>query len=359
MDSKPGVFRILLLAVIGFPVLLMAPHISLGVAQAQALNPDHPTCAVKLVFIHHSVGEGWLDPGNGQLLQALNANNYYVTDTNYGWGPADEDVGSDTIGDHTDIGYWYNWFLGPHRDTYLTALYANIHLTFGEANEVNSFSDPGGPITVVMFKSCFPNAGNITGSPNDPPRQSSALDPNPIWGEPVGGSYTVSNIKGLYRDLLQYFATRQDKLFILITTPPTYSGSIDPGAAANARAVHTWLVRHWLENYPYNNVAVFDYFNVLTSNGGDPAINDLGAATGNHHRLAQGQVQHLIGLNSNVSAYPQGTDSHPSTAGHLKATGEFPALLNVAYHAWKGTGGRPLFMGRGPKFSPGLMLLLQ
>ena len=31
---------------------------------------------------------------------------------------------------------------------------------------------------------------------------------------------TVTNIKGLYRDLLSYFATRQDKLFILLTPPP-------------------------------------------------------------------------------------------------------------------------------------------
>ena len=334
-----------------FSILLQFSNPSL----AQTLNPTPPATPVRLVFIHHSVGEAWLNPDNGQLLQALNANNYYVTDTNYEWGPADEDVGGGTIGDHTDIGHWYNWFLGPHRATYESALYANSNLTFGA---VNSISDPGGLITVVMFKSCFPNAGNITGNPNDPPRQSSSTDPNPIWGESEGGSYTVSNIKGLYRDLLQYFATRQDKLFILITTPPTYSGSIDPGAAANARALHTWLVRHWLDSYPYNNVAVFDYFNVLTSNGGDPDTNDLGAATGNHHRLAQGQVRHVIGLNNNYASYPTG-DSHPSTAGHLKATGEFPALLNVAYHAWKGTGGRPRFMGRGPTSSPGLMLLLE
>jgi hypothetical protein len=34
---------------------------------------------------------------------ALRDNNYFVSDTNYGWGPADQDEGYGTIGDHTDI----------------------------------------------------------------------------------------------------------------------------------------------------------------------------------------------------------------------------------------------------------------
>ena len=107
-------------------------------------------------------------------------------------------------------------------------------------------------------------------------------------------------------------------------------------------------MNHWLDNYPYNNVAVFDFFNVLTSNGGDIDTNDLGAARGNHHRLLSGQVQHLVQTANNYAAYPSG-DSHPTAAGNVKATGEFVPLLNVAYHAWKGTGGRPWFMGRAPK----------
>ncbi len=323
-------------------------------AQTLPLNSQPPATPVRLVFIHHSVGEAWLTDGVGNLRQALNTNRYYVTDSNYGWGPASPELG-DNIGDHTDTGNWYNWFLGSRRDTYLGALYSNLILSVG----TNTIDNPGGPNTVVMFKSCFPNGQGIQGQPNDPPRVSSAGDPNPIWGESAGGEhYTVSNIKGLYRDLLAYFATRQDKLFILIATPPSYQGDVSPTAAANARGIHTWLVYHWLDGYPDNNVAVFDYFNVLTSNGGTPSINDLDAATGNHHRLSSGQVEHLIGLKRNVSAYPRGTDSHPTAAGHRKATGEFVTLLNIAYHAWQGDGGRPWFMGRSPSVTPSLGVLL-
>ena len=214
-----------------------------------------------------------------------------------------------------------------------------------------------------MFKSCYPNSAVLSGNPADPPRKSSPGNPNPIWGRSTSevtekSFYTVSNVKGMYRDLLGYFATRQDKLFILITSPPVNPAEETiPGSIDLARAINTWLVYHWLDDYPYNNVAVFDFFNVLTSNGGDINTNDLGAAGGNHHRLRHGEVRYTIQTSDNYSAYPSG-DSHPTAAGGQKATGEFVPLLNIAYHAWKGTGGRPWYMGRGPKASPGLSLLL-
>ena len=315
-----------------------------GIAQ---LNPSPPSQPVKLVFIHHSVGEDWLR--EGELLQALNDNNYYVTDTNYDWGPPDQDVqDGHPIGYHTDIGHWYNWFLGPHKDTYLQALYTNSHLTPGLQN---SIQDPGGENTIVMFKSCFTSGQVIYGNPDDPPLPRGVQ--NPLWGigvcddQACSGSvhYTVSNIKGLYRDLLDYFATRQDKLFILITTPPSLESAIgDPALAAKLRAINNWLVNEWLSDYPYNNVFVFDYYNVLTSNGGDPNTNDAGADTGNHHRYnpTTGQIEHIINLNNDFLAY--GTDSdgdgvpddnHPTPAGHRKATIEFIPLLNIAYNRWR------------------------
>ncbi len=341
-DFKPGGRLTVGLSFLFFVVLALAAGGSLAQAEPP-LNPNPPAAPVRLVFVHHSVGEDLLRPGMGNLRRALNNNNYYVKDTNYVWGPADH---GETIGDHTDIGHWYNWFLGPRRNIFLAALYATNHLTPGLGP--NTIPKPPGGNVIVLFKSCYPNGQVISGNPNDPPRISTPADPNPLWGRSSGESkyYTVSNIKGLYRDLLAYFATRPDKLFILLTTPPSYQGEVSLPAAARARAIHTWLVHHWLDEYPYDNVAVLDYFNVLTSNGGSPDTNDLGAATGNHHRLRQGQVQHVIGLKTNTSAYPQGTDSHPTAAGHRKATGEFVKLLNVAYHAWQGDGGRPLHMGR-------------
>jgi hypothetical protein len=85
---------------------------------------------------------------------------------------------------------------------------------------------------------------------------------------------------------------------------------------------------------------VFDFYNVLTTNGGVKLVNDLGREGGNHHRWRDNQVQHKTDgdhdLNPNVSEYPS-SDDHPNRAGNLKATAEFVPLLNLAYNRWKGT----------------------
>jgi uncharacterized repeat protein (TIGR01451 family) len=291
-----------------------------------ALDPSPPAQPVRIVFIHHSTGGVWLDNG---LRSTLNANHYFVTETNYGWGANDTSLGG-PIGTYTDLGNWWNWFSGPHRDTYTADVYAN-----DDAADSNSgVTDPGGPNTIVMFKSCFPNS-NLGGSPTDPPPAEGG--PNPRRGHDAYSSdMTVANAKGIYRDLLGYFQTRQDRLFIVVTAPPLVSNATSGAAAANARAFNTWLVSDWLAGYPYSNVAVFDFYNVLTSNGGNTNTNDLGSASGNHHRYRNGAIEHPIGLAQNTAAYGQSTDdSHPTGAGAQKAAAEYVPLLNIWYHRWK------------------------
>ncbi len=271
-------------------------------------NSDPPAMPVKLIFIHHSTGGNWLaDPNDDQpyggLGIALMQNNYFVSATNYGWGP-------DSIGDRTDIPNWPEWFTGPDSATYLNALYHENGQNIGDFGAWSRLStDPGGENTVIMFKSCFPNS-DLEGHPDDPP-----------LSEPNDWEYSVANAKAVYINLLSYFETRQDKLFVVITAPPLRKGDTTAARAANARAFNNWLVNEWLQDYPYANVAVFDYYNVLT----DP---------GNHHRWQNGRVEHVQAGKSNFSAYPSG-DSHPSTEGHTKATAEFVPLLNVFYNRWK------------------------
>lgn len=261
---------------------------------------DVPTShTARLVFIHHSVGEDWLDDTKGGLGKALKDGNYFVSDTNYGWGPPDVDTGSETIGDHTDIGYLYNWFAGPNRQPYLQALY-----TENGENTGSPYSRPArapdGENEIVVIKSCFTNSA-LGGSPNDPATGAA----NPLRGQGSGSEFqTVGNAKGIYNDLLGYFATRQDKLFVVVTSPPLIEAETTPEAAANARALSRWLADDWLDDYPHKNVVVFDLFDVLTASGG------------------------------NFSAYGV-EDSHPAGPGLQKATDEFVALLNTSYHDWK------------------------
>ena len=259
----------------------------------QAADPQAPDTPVKLIFIHHSCGENWLTDGYGDLGQTLGENNYFVSDTNYGWGP-------DAIGDRTDIPDWLEWFRGEQTELITQALY-------NESGQMSSYSrplaDPGGENTIVMFKSCFPNS-ELSGGPDD-----------------TAGTYadlSVSGAKYVYNELLQYFVTRPDKLFIVVTAPPVSSRA----NAENARAFNNWLVEDWLaeNNYTQNNVAVFDFYTILT--GKDA-----------HHRYNNDQIEHVT-ANSNTLAYPSG-DDHPSEEGSLKATAEFVPLLNYYYQRWQ------------------------
>ena len=293
---------------------------------AAAVNTAPPAKPVRLVFIHHSTGEAWLADGHGRVGIALRNNNYFVSDTNYDWGSELPPSRGEPIGSTTDIGDWYTWFRGPNAASYMSALYAESgrHCSYSRLAH-----KPAGPNEIVLFKSCFPNS-DLLGS-----RTAAAppIDSNPLKGQACGGAdFTVANAKGIYLDLLPYFAAHQEKLFVAIVAPPIRSPSIP----RNGRAMANWLVDHWLDGYPYHNVAVFDFYNVLTSRTGHGA-SDVGLATGNHHRIRHGAVQHKTDDGVNHLMYPSGGDDHPNAAGDRKATAEFLPLLNNAYHTWQAT----------------------
>ncbi|HOT46638.1 MAG TPA: fibronectin type III domain-containing protein [Spirochaetota bacterium] len=260
------------------------------------VNTAAPATTRKYVFIHHSTGSDWIRTGNGNLGQQLNANNYYVTETDYGWGPGLSST-YNPIGSYTDTVHWPYWF---NNNTVMTALYNNTH---HEDYPTNTMADPGGQNEIIMFKSCFPNSE-------------------------VGSS--IDDEKAIYNGLLTYFAAHTDKMFVLIVPPPEISITYP----AMTRAIANWLVdtsSGWLATYntTHNNVYVFDYYNVLT----DPK---------NHHRVNGTVVEHIVTDSPTVPAHPDelyyyvGSDSHPTAAGHQKATAEFIPLLNACYNKWKG-----------------------
>lgn len=282
---------------------------------------------LKLIFVHHSSGENWLADENGALGLALMDWGYFVSDTNYDWGPGVADLGP--IGSYTDTGHWWTWFQGPESQSVLEAL-------FGESEQHAAYTrlpdDPGGENVIVMFKSCFPNSA-LDGSPDEPPTAGE----NPLRGLDAWSGYqTVANAKGIYVDLLEVFAAHPDKLFVAITAPPLHEDETSPEQAANARAFNRWLVEEWLSGYALPNVAVFDFYNVLTSNGGSPDEHDAGWDSGNHHRLVDGEVQYLTDQGGDTSAYAYPGDSHPTAAGNQKATEEFLPLLDLYVQRWLG-----------------------
>ncbi|MFH1576877.1 MAG: hypothetical protein ABID35_05000 [Candidatus Margulisiibacteriota bacterium] len=282
-----------------------------------------PDSTVRLCFIHHSSGGNWLvnssdDPTvGGDLGLNLNANNYYATETDYDW----EAQPGDALGYNTDLGFWTAWF-NTAKMPYVYANNSHYYYT-------NTISDPGGENQIVIFKSCFPNS-NLYGNPTDAAATGAT---NPIEGQNAGigagqsADYTVANAKWVYNTLLAYFATKTNKLFVVVTAPPLTSGNYAGSNAANARAFNNWLVSDWLSGYSHNNVVVFDFFNVLT--GAD-----------NHHRWSVSAVQHYTAPgSSNAAYYPtasDGSDDHPNSSGNQKATAEFVPLLNYYYNRWQG-----------------------
>ncbi len=297
---KYKIFSLMLICALILTGIASTSMIAFASPLEQAGDSNPPQGLVKLIFIHHSTGENWLTDGYGNLGLALADNNYYVSDTNYGWGP-------NGIGDRTDIPDWEEWFRSGDTETYMKALFNE-----GEQNAdyTRTASDPGGENQIIMFKSCFPNS-DLEGSPNDLPTSD--------------GWLSVGHAKYVYNEILNYFGQHPEKLFVVITAPPLSNRS----NAANARAFNLWLMNDWLDenDYAYNNVAVFDFYNVLTGKDG-------------HHTFENGQEVHQV-ASKDTLAYPSG-DDHPSKKGSQKATEEFIPLLNYFFNRWQADNPAPL-----------------
>ena len=297
---KNKVLSLMLICVLILTGIASTSTIALASPLEQAGDSNPPQELVKLIFIHHSTGENWLADGYGNLGLALAENNYYVSDTNYGWGP-------NGIGDRTDIPDWEEWFRSGDTETYMRALFNEEDQ---HADYTRTASDPGGENQIIMFKSCFPNS-DLEGSPNDLPSSD--------------GWLSVGHAKYVYNEILNYFGQHPEKLFVVITAPPLS----DRSNAANARAFNLWLMNDWLDEneYAYNNVAVFDFYNILT--GKDA-----------HHTFENGQEVHQA-ASKDTLAYPSG-DDHPSKKGSQKATDEFIPLLNYFFNRWQADNPAPL-----------------
>lgn len=255
----------------------------MSLASASDLNTTPPSSTVKLVFIHHSCGGNWLADGNGNLGDELNDNNYYVTETNYGW---DAEPGDD-IGSSTDTSDWPSWF----NDDKMPYVYSNnAHYAYS-----NKITDPGGENDIIMFKSCYPCSE-------------------------VGSS--VDDEKSYYNTIKDYFEAHPEKLFVLITPP----GEAEVTSYLKTRELCNWLVdseNGWLKDYSGNNILVFDFYGVLSE-------------TNSHHRVVGDTIEHVYASNyDGISPYHNG-DDHPNSEGNQKATNEFIPLLNYAYNLWKG-----------------------
>lgn len=276
---------------------------SLVLALAPSLAAQH------FVFIHHSVGQDWLERG---LTTALNQKAYIgeVHDITYGTSlPPDSgrpaSLGS-VPGDLTDMQHWVLWF--------------NDYMAGVRGHDCSS-----GFNTVIMFKSCFPNSDVYEDGtePGDPFGDRTVTNYRAVYRHPGGSGQTYEFDGRTYRPLEDIFAAHPDILFIPVTAPPLSWGESSDANAHRARTFNDWLKDQWLPSYNdahpgLNNVAVFDLF-------GELAYPDDHASHPNRLRQEYGG---------------DSGDSHPNAAGDAHASDVFannaPNFLDEAWALFDG-----------------------
>ena len=236
-----------------------------------------------LIFIHHSCGSNWL---SNSLHDALLGKDYIDerNDITYNVDLSPDssrpDSLSPTLGDKTNMHHWILWF----ND------YLNGVISHGCNNGINK---------IIMFKSCYP-ASNIESNGNEPgdPFVSSKTVANykAVFRHPNGPGNSYSHNDHIYKSLEDIFAENPDILFIPVTAPPRHyapSDATNDAQAHRARQFNNWLKNEWLNNYnsanpDLNNVAIFDWFDILSypdSHSSHPnrLKSEYGGDSGNSH----------------------------------------------------------------------------
>lgn len=266
--------------------------------------------ADNLIFIHHSCGENWLNSGLETTLEGK----AYITDVNeiyYGTTvPADSgrpDSLGDTEGDQTDMCHWVQWF-----NDYLDGIKAQ----------------GSGSNTIVMFKSCYPASGigSDGTEPGDPFSSSKTLvNYKAVYRHFSGSGNTYSYMSNTYQPLEDIFAAHPEVLFIPVTAPSLVPNDTNADHADRARVWNNYLKTDWLSSYntahpTLNNVAVFDWFDVLAY------ANDYAGADRNMTKSEYRSSE---------------SDSHPNGTANTATTAVFASnpvnFIDTAYNAWKAT----------------------
>lgn len=182
----------------------------------------------QLLFIHHSVGDNWLNEGG--LQDSLAGLGVGVHSATYG-----SDIGQDT-----DMSDWVSKF----GDYFEKMLKYDIRPDILYPRDMEN--------DIIMFKPCFPNS-NIIGDGTLP-------------GNPHEKDRTIWNYKSVFENLRERFSKTPRKVFIYITAPPLVPGETSAENAGRAREFNNWVKNDFIADYRKQhgpaNFWVFDLFDV-------------------------------------------------------------------------------------------------
>jgi hypothetical protein len=201
-----------------------------------------PTTLTNLFFLHHSTGDGLITEGNmrGAIASYNTAHGTQFVFWDHGYnGDGLRDPSGNSTGTNYDI---------PGDNTDPDGLY-NLW-TSTETEYINARNQILNNHEVIAFKSCFP-ASDI--------EDAAELAQYQTW----------------YLGMRDFFDTRPDRLFIVMSTPPLHRRATNAAEASNARAFANWLCSDaYLSGHP--NVRCFNLFdNLAQSNDGSATANML------------------------------------------------------------------------------------
>ncbi len=230
-------------------------------------------CAHRMVFLHHSVGEGILEEGN--LRDSLRQVGVAVKGMTYG----------DSIGQYTDMCNWLPKFQIDMKGILQFQNHPDVYYADGRTNDI------------VMFKSCYPNS-NIDADDSGP-------------GDPSSTKRTMANYQAVFAGLAGEIQKYPSTLFIYMTIPPLVPLETTPENAGRASAFNSWLKDEFLTAYykesRLHNFVIFDLFDVLAD---------------------QNNVLKAKYRNDNPR------DSHPNALGNREAARRFMEFYRPVWTAW-------------------------
>lgn len=190
------------------------------------LSPLQAQEPVRIIWLHHSCGEGLIEQGG--VREGLSALGYEFYDHGYnddGLRLADGSYAGrnfDVPDDNTDPDGLAEIFSQPLHDP--------PDNTFSYLMQYD----------VIAFKSCYPVSN-------------------------IGSDGQLAEYQAYYLSMRTRMAQHPDKLFVVVTQPPQVPGSSDRDEARRARALADWLNSgQFLGGQP--NIVTFDFFGHL---GGD------------------------------------------------------------------------------------------
>jgi len=201
-------------------------------AAAQPTAPGKPAAFRRIIFLHHSTGQGLIEQSD--LRQRLTSFGYEFYDHGY-----NDDGLTLANGQRANLN-----FNIPDDNTDpdgFAALFAQpVH-----SPPDNAFSHLM-QYDVIAFKSCFPTSD-------------------------IQSDEQLAEYKTYYLNIRAVMDRFPNKIFIVVTPPPNVPSATSPEAAARARAWANWLKSpEYLNGHP--NVFTFDFFNRLAE--GNPLAGD-------------------------------------------------------------------------------------